>query len=79
MTKGDIWKLFHNRTNAVGRRLIFTNSTGKYIIDITVNPIVANRIIGKILKCTWERDDLIAYLDTMSGNIIEQDYHTCEV
>lgn len=79
MTKDDIWKLLLNHTNATGRRLIFTNSNGRYLIDITVNPNMANRIIDEVLEREWEKDNLITYLDTMSGNIIDRDYHTCEI
>jgi hypothetical protein len=52
------------------------NASENYLIDITVRPIAANSIIDKILEREWEKDDLMAYLNTMAVNV--NDYHTCE-
>ncbi|MBP2625315.1 MAG: hypothetical protein H6Q68_26 [Firmicutes bacterium] len=77
MNKGFSWKLLLNHTNVAGSRLLFTNFDGRHLIDITMNPIVANKVIDEVLERDWEKDDLIDYLDLMSGNIIDNDYHTC--
>jgi len=70
--KGFTWKLLLNRTNAAGSRLLFTNSGGRNMIDITTNPILADQIISEVLERPWAKEDLMDYLDTMSGNYIEK-------
>ncbi|MBC8014587.1 MAG: hypothetical protein H7X79_02455 [Sporomusaceae bacterium] len=78
MKKSYLWKLLLNHSNTAGNRLVFTNFGGRYLIDITMKPIVANQIISEVLKREWAKDDLMVYLDTMSGNSIDNDYDTCK-
>ena|GEM_PF-1843130 len=42
------------------------------MIDITTNPILADQIISEVLERPWAKEDLMDYLDTMSGNYIEK-------
>lgn len=73
MKKSYIWTILLNHTNTAGSRLIFTNCGGRYLIDITLKPIVANTIISKVLEREWEKDDLMTYLDTISLNTIDNE------
>jgi hypothetical protein len=77
MRKGDTWKLLLNHTTPTGRRLIFTNTNRRYLIDITVKPILANRIVDEVLENKFNKDELIAYLNTMSGTTIDNDSQSC--
>ena len=78
MGKSYTWELLLNYANTAGSRLFFTNVGGRYLIDITMHPVIANRIINEVLEREWEKNDLMEYLDTMSENFIDNDCSTCK-
>lgn len=75
----DSWELLLNHVNETGRQLLFTNSDGRHVIAVTVNPVAANQIIDDITEGSWTLPDLTDYLNTIAEDIIAKDFFTYEI
>lgn len=71
MNAGYLWNLLLDHTSETGRRLIFTSIDVRSLVDITVEPTIANNVINAVLDHPWKKEALISYLNSFSESTNE--------